>query len=121
MATDATATAPQHRLSAAVALISGVAALIAVLAFTIDSFWNLLIALIGAAVVVTGGWYVVANRGTRRFVAALVAALGVVLAVLGLVGVTEICVVSCRVVSFRVMSCRVVTCRVVTWPAQHTG
>lgn len=86
MATDATATAPQHRLSAVVALISGVAALIAVLAFTIDSFWNLLIALIGAAVVVTGGWYVVANRGTRRFVAALVAALGVVLAVLGLVG-----------------------------------
>ena len=86
MATDATATAPQHRLSAAVALISGVAALIAVLAFTIDSFWNLLIALIGAAVVVTGGWYVVANRGTRRFVAALVAALGVVLVVLGLVG-----------------------------------
>ena len=86
MATDATATAPQHRLSAVVALISGVAALIAVLAFTIDSFWNLLIALIGAAVVVTGGWYVVANRGTRRFVAALVAALGVVLVVLGLVG-----------------------------------
>ena len=86
MATDATATAPQHRLSAAVALISGVAALIAVLAFTIDSFWNLLIALIGAAVVVTGGWYVVANRGTRRFVAGLVAALGVVLVVLGLVG-----------------------------------
>jgi len=86
MAADATTSSLQHRLSAALALIAGLGSLIAVLVFTIDSFWNLLIALIGAAVVVTGGWYVVANRGTRRLVAALVAVLGVVLVVLGLVG-----------------------------------
>ncbi len=86
MASTAAGSTAQHRLSATVALGAGALALLAVLVFTASSFGSLLVALLGAAVTVTGGWYVVTHRGTRRAVALLVAVLGVVLVVLGFVG-----------------------------------
>ena len=86
MASTASASTGVRRLSAAIALGAGALALVAVLVFTANSFWNLLVALLGAAVAVTGGWYFVTHRGTRRVVAALVAGVGVVLVVVGFVG-----------------------------------
>ena len=70
-----------RRPAAILALVMGALALLAVLAFTLHSFAHLVVALIGASIAVTGGWYVVANRGTARIVGGVVAALGLVLLV----------------------------------------
>ncbi len=70
-----------RRPAAILALVMGALALLAVLAFTLNSLAHLVVALIGAGVAVTGGWYVVANRGTARLVGGVVAALGLVLLV----------------------------------------
>ncbi len=70
-----------RRAAAILALVAGALSLLAVLAFTLNSFAHLVVALIGAGVAVTGGWYVVANRGTARIVGAVVAALGLVVLV----------------------------------------
>jgi diacylglycerol kinase family enzyme len=74
-----------RQLAAILALVMGALALLAVLAFTLNSFANLLLALLGAAVAVTGGWYVVANRGTARIVGGVLATIGTVLLVGALV------------------------------------
>ena len=70
-----------RRPAAILALVTGALALLAVLAFTLNSFAHLVVALIGAGVAVTGGWYVVANRGTARIVGGVVGAIGLVLLV----------------------------------------
>ena len=57
-----------RRLEAILALATGALALLAVLAFMLDSFANFLVALVGAGVAVTGGWVLAANRGTARVV-----------------------------------------------------
>ena len=67
----------RRRLEAILALATGALALLAVLAFMLDSFANFLVALVGAGVAVTGGWVLAANRGTARVVGGVVAALGV--------------------------------------------
>ena len=57
-----------RRTAAVLALVTGALALVAVLAFTVGSVANLVLALLGAGVAITGGWYVAANRGTARVV-----------------------------------------------------
>ena len=71
------------RPAAALALATGALALVAVLAFTVSSPGSLLLALLGGAVAVTGGWYVVAHRGPSRAVAAVVVLVGLALVVAG--------------------------------------
>jgi diacylglycerol kinase family enzyme len=70
-----------RRLAAILALVTGALALLAVLAFTLHSFSNLVVALIGAGVAITGGWYLVANRGTARIVGGVVGAIGLLVLV----------------------------------------
>ena len=65
-----------RRLEAILALATGALALLAVLAFMLDSFANFLVALIGAGVAVTGGWVLAANRGTARVVGGVLVAVG---------------------------------------------
>ena len=76
--------ARRRRLMAGAALVAGALALVVVLAFTLDNVGSLIVSLLGAAVAVTGGWYVVAQRGTRRAIAAVFTIVGLSLAVLGL-------------------------------------
>jgi diacylglycerol kinase family enzyme len=70
-----------RRVAAILALATGALALIAVLAFTLHSLGNLVVALIGAGVAITGGWYLVANRGNARIVGGVVGAIGLLLLV----------------------------------------
>ena len=75
----------RRRVAAIVALLCLLLAVLAVLAFTVGGLGNLVVSVLGVAVAVTGGWYLVANRGTIRVVASLVAFVGAVLALAGLV------------------------------------
>lgn len=74
----------RRRLAAVLALVGGGVTVVAVIAFTVNSIGNLVVAVLGAAVTVTGGWFAVARRGTARLVAAVAAVLGAALAVIGL-------------------------------------
>ena len=65
-----------RRLEAILALATGALALLAVLAFMLDSFANFLVALVGAGVAVTGGWVLAANRGTARIVGGVLVVVG---------------------------------------------
>ena len=67
-----------RRTAAVLALVTGALALVAVLAFTVGSVANLVLALLGAGVAITGGWYVAANRGTARVVGGTLGAIGLV-------------------------------------------
>lgn len=78
--------AGQRRLWAVAALLAGGLAVIAVLAFTVDSLGHLVVSAAGAGVAVTGGWTFVARRGVQRWLAAAVAGAGIVVAVVGLLG-----------------------------------
>lgn len=78
--------AGQRRLWAVAALLAGGLAVIAVLAFTVDSLGHLVVSAAGAGVAVTGGWTFVARRGIQRWLAAAVAGAGIVVAVVGLLG-----------------------------------
>lgn len=84
LATDDASDLGRRRLWAVAALVCGALALLAVLLFTLDSVGNLVLAVAGAAVAVTGGWFFAAHRGIRRGLAAAVSVVGVVMAVLGL-------------------------------------
>lgn len=66
-----------RRLAAILALVTGVLALLAVLAFTAGSLAHLLVALLGAGVAITGGWFLVANRGAARVAGGVMAVVGV--------------------------------------------
>jgi diacylglycerol kinase family enzyme len=81
MAAGSTEAEGGRRPAAILALVLGALALLAVLAFTVTSLTHLLVALIGAAVAVTGGWYLAANRGVARIVGGVVAAVGLVVLV----------------------------------------
>lgn len=74
------------RLYAVAALVAGGLAVVAVLLFTMESLWRVVIAVFGAAVAVTGGWFLVAHRGVQRAIAAAVGLTGLVLTVVGLLG-----------------------------------
>lgn len=75
----------RRRVAAIVALLFLVLVVLAVLAFTVGGLGNLVVSVLGVAVAVTGGWYLVANRGPLRVVASLVAFIGSVLALAGLI------------------------------------
>lgn len=70
----------RRRLAAVVALVALALAVLAVVAFTFGGLVNILLSVLGVAVAITGGWYVVTNRGTARVVASTVAVVGVVVA-----------------------------------------
>ncbi len=74
-----------RRLAAVLALVTGVLALVAVLALTVGSVAHLVGALVGAGVAITGGWYLVANRGAVRIAGGILAAAGLVALVVSLV------------------------------------
>ncbi len=75
----------RRRVAAIVALTCLLLVVLMILTFTVGSLGYLVLSVLGVAVAVTGGWYLVANRGTIRVVASLVAFLGSVLAVAGLI------------------------------------
>lgn len=81
------ATKPSRRrqLAAIGAFVSLVLALLSLFSGRGENFWELMLTGFGVALVVTGGWYFIAHRGSVRWVATGVAALGVVLLVAGLV------------------------------------
>jgi diacylglycerol kinase family enzyme len=74
----------QRRAAAIVALIGLALALFAVLAFALGDLVHLVVSLLGVALAVTGGWYAVANRGIVRRSAVLLAAAGLLVALIGL-------------------------------------
>jgi diacylglycerol kinase family enzyme len=65
-----------RRLAAILALVTGGLALLAVLVFLTHSLAHLVVALIGAGLAVTGGWYLAANRGVARVVGGILGAIG---------------------------------------------
>jgi len=73
-----------RRMAAVLALVTGGLALVAVLAFAVGSVASLVVALVGAGVAITGGWYLVANRGSARIVGGVLAACGLVVLVVSL-------------------------------------
>jgi diacylglycerol kinase family enzyme len=78
---------PERKLrwAAVGSLAAGAGALLVALAFTSDSVLSLVLGALGIALLVTGGWYAVCNRGLARVAAAGAAALGLLIAIWGLV------------------------------------
>ena len=81
------ATKPSRRrqLAAIGAFVFLVLGLLSLVSGRGENFTELVVICLGASLVVTGGWYFVANRGTARWIAAGVAVFGVCLLVAGLV------------------------------------
>ena len=75
----------RRQLAAIGAFVFLVLAILSLVSGRGENFWELVVTCLGVGLVVTGGWYFVANRGTARWVAAGVAGLGVCLVVAGLV------------------------------------
>ncbi len=74
---------PAERLSALVALL-GVAAAVVIVGVRAAANWQgLVITLIGLLLIVPSGWYEVSRRGVVRLVAALTAAAGLILLIVG--------------------------------------
>lgn len=74
----------RRRSAAIVALVALALALLCVVAFSVGGLTNLLVSALGVALAVTGSWYAVVNRGTVRWVAWLLAVLGLLVALVGL-------------------------------------
>lgn len=84
MSDSATKPDAGRRGAAAAALVAGVLALIAVVAFAVGSFGHIAMSLVGTAVAVTGGWYFVASRGAKRVIAGVIGLVGAVVAIVAL-------------------------------------
>ncbi len=78
-----------RRTEALVALVTGLLALIAVVALLLGNLVAVVVGLFAAGLAVTGGWYVVATRGAARIVGGLVLATGLVILVAAFVGAED--------------------------------
>ena len=84
-----TAPSARDRVLAAVALLAAAAAVLVVVVAALDNGRGLVVALLGAVVVVGAGWTAVSRRGTGRAVALLVAAGGLAL-LLASIGIADV-------------------------------
>ena len=74
-----------RRVAAILSIVTLIAALALVVIATAVSFGGVLMVLVGVLIVVGGGWHAVSRRGVMRTISVVVAVVGVVLIVTGLV------------------------------------
>src|SRR4029079_16037239 len=79
----------RDRLLAAISLIAAASAALVVVVAALDNSRGLVVALLGAAVLVGAGWAAVSRRGTGRAVALLLAACGLAL-LLASIGIADV-------------------------------
>jgi len=90
----------RDRILAAIALLAAASAALFVVVAALDNIGGLVVALLGAAVLVGAGWAAVSRRGTGRAVALLASACGLAL-LLASIGIAD--VVWWRAVTERVL------------------
>ena len=83
------ASTPRDRMFAAISLVAAAAAVLVVVVAALDNHRGLVVALLGAVVVVGAGWTAVSRRGVARAVALAVAAGGLAL-LLASIGIADV-------------------------------
>jgi diacylglycerol kinase family enzyme len=86
---DSRAVLIRDRIWAAIALLAAASAALVVVVAALDNIGGLVVALLGAAVLVGAGWAAVSRRGTGRVVALLLAACGLAL-LLASIGIADV-------------------------------